>query len=48
MSELQFKSLKDLEEYLSDTDMLDLEELTEALLREPAEAEEFEELTEAE
>ena len=35
--QVQFKSLKDLEEYLSDTDMLDLEELTEALLREPAE-----------
>ena len=34
MSELQFKSLKDLEAYLSDTDLIDMEELTDAILTE--------------
>ena len=43
MNELK-RSFKDLEAYLTEIDMLDLEELAELI----AEAEEFEELTEAE
>ena len=37
--EMTFKSFRELNEYLTDTEMIDLEELTEALLGEPTERE---------
>ena len=40
--QMTFKSFRELNEYLTDTEMIDLEELTEALLREPTEEEENE------
>lgn len=40
MAEATFKSLKDLESYLTEMDLWELEELTEALITEPVEEEE--------
>jgi hypothetical protein len=39
MTETKFKSLKDLESYLSEVDLWELEELTEALITEAIEEE---------
>ena len=40
MTEIIFKSFKDLNDYLIENEMIELEELTEALLTEPSEEQE--------